>query len=189
MEFSKTVKARHSSRDFRSDPLARDMLERIVETARRAPSSANLQPWRFWVVTGDTRMRLGEVIAQSTVHLEEYMEVLGPERYEAAVTWYSSLGNAPVLIVVSARCAPVEFEALNRNLSIGAAMENLLLAVADEGIGACNITFSHWVKGELAAVLGLSDSEEVVNIVALGVPSDTALATPPLKPDDTVWLD
>jgi len=189
MEFWDTVTSRHSVRDFDGQSVERSAIERIVAAARQAPSSANEQPWRFTVARGESRIELGAIVAQSTVHLSEYMDVLGPDRYEAAVAWYSSLGNAPVLLVVSAPRSSVEFEAMNRHLSVGAAIENLLLAATNEGLGACNVTFSYWVKADLSSVLGLTDAEEVVSIIALGHPSDVPPASPPVKPDDTVWLD
>lgn len=189
MEFWDAITLRQSIRDFEDREVERSVVERIVAAARQAPSSANEQPWRFTVVQGDSRATIGRIVAQSTVHLSEYMDVLGPERYEAAVAWYSSLGNAPLLVAVSAPRSSVEFEAMNRYLSVGAAIGSLLLAATNEGLGACNITFSYWVKAELATVLGLSDTEEVVSIVALGYPSDIPPASPPVKPDDTVWLD
>ncbi len=189
MEFWETVTARNSIRDFDDRSVERDAIERVIQAARLAPSSVNEQPWRFVVTQGDSRNALGAIVSQSTVHLSEYMDVLGPERYEAAVAWYSSLGNAPVLIAVAAPCSSVEFEAMNRHLSVGAAIENLLLAATSEGLGACNVTFSYWVRDDMSAVLGLTDAEEVVSIIALGHPSDVPPASPPVKPDDTVWLD
>lgn len=188
MEFWDTVTSRHSIRDFDDKAIERSTIQRIVDAARQAPSSANEQPWHFIVAQGEARTELGGIVAQSTVHLSEYMDVLGPERYEAAVGWYSSLGNAPVLVAVAAPRSRAEFEAMNRHLSIGAAIENLLLAATNEGLGACNVTFSYWVKDDLSSVLGLADSEEVVSIIALGHPSDVPSADPPVKPDDTVWL-
>lgn len=189
MEFWETVTSRHSIRDFNGLPVERAVIERVIDAARQAPSSINEQPWRFTVVQGESRTTLGAIVAQSTVHLSEYMDVLGPERYEAAVAWYSSLGNAPVLIAVSAPRSSAEFEAMNRHLSVGAAIGNLLLATTNEGLGACNVTFSYWVKDDMSTFLGLSDTEEVVSIIALGHPSDIPPASPPVKPDDTVWLD
>lgn len=189
MEFWETVTSRHSIRDFDGRPVERSAIERVLEAARHAPSSMNEQPWRFHVAQGDSRSALGGIVAQSTVHLSEYMDVLGPKRYEAAVAWYSSLGNAPVLVTVSAPRSSVVFEAMNRHLSIGAAIENLLLAATNEGLGACNVTFAYWVKDDLSVLLGLSDAEEVVSIIALGHPSDVPPTSPPVKPDDTVWLD
>jgi len=189
MEFWETVQSRHSIRDFDGRSVERASIERVLDAARLAPSSVNEQPWRFTVAQGESRSVLGAIVAQSTVHLSEYMDVLGPERYEAAVAWYSSLGNAPILITVSAPRSTAEFEAMNRHISVGAAIENLLLAATSEGLGACNVTFSYWVRDDLSEALGLSEAEEVVSIIALGHPSDVPPASPPVKPDDTVWLD
>ncbi len=188
MEFWDIVNNRHSTRDFRPDPVERPTVEKLIAAARTAPSAANSQPWHFTVVQGETRLRLGQVVAQSTVHLSEYMDVLGPKRYEAAMHWYSSLGDAPVLIALSAPRADSEFTALNRNLSLGAAIENLLLAAAEEGLGACNITFGYWVKDEMAELLRIPDIDEVVTVMAVGFPSDVPPASPPRTEDDTVWL-
>jgi nitroreductase len=117
------------------------------------------------------------------------MDVLGPERYEEAVSWYSSLGGAPTLICVVTEVNQDSLEMLNRHLAIGAAVENLLLAAVDEGLGACNITYSHWVEDEIAELLGLADEEAVITVVALGHPSDVPAAAPRHHSGVAVWLD
>lgn len=189
MEFWETITNRHSIRDFRPEPVERATIERLIEAARRAPSAMNEQPWRFTVLQGASRARLGSVIAQSTVHLSEYMDVLGPDRYEAAMQWYSSLGDAPVLVVVSAPRSDSEFGAMNRYLSVGAAIENLMLAACDAELGACNITFSFWVRDDIADLVALPETDEVLSIIALGHPSEIPPVIPPRTPADTTWLD
>lgn len=189
MEFFDVVGARHSRRDFLTDAVPRETIERILAAAAQAPSSANEQPWTFYVATGASRLALGQTIAQSTVHLSEYMEVLGPKRYEDAVRWYSSLGDAPVLIAITVPEPDDDFTALNRHLSVGASLENLLLAATAEGLGACNITFSYWVKDEMAEFMGLEPGSSIVTIVALGWPSDVPSAAPQKRDDIAVWLD
>ena len=189
MEFFDVVGARHSRRDFRPDPVPRETIEKVLAAAGMAPSSANEQPWTFYVATGASRLELGQIIAQSTVHLSEYMEVLGPKRYEEAVYWYSSLGDAPTLIAITVPAPDDDFTALNRYLSVGAALENLLLAATAEGLGACNITFSYWVKDEMAGFMGLPPETSIVTIVALGWPSDIPPAFPQKRDDVAIWLD
>ena len=87
----------------------------------------NEQPWTFYCCEGETRARFGRIVAQTTIHLSEYMEVLGPERYEDAVHWFSALGDAPLLIAVACPNPDSDLTAINRYLSLGAALENLLL--------------------------------------------------------------
>jgi nitroreductase len=189
MEFREVVEKRHSVREFNPTPVDRIRLERIIRAAEYAPSSQNQQPWRFYVATGETRSALGKLIAQTTIHLSEFMDVLGPEGYEDAARWYSELGSAPVLIAVGSPSSEDQLQRLNRHLSVGAALENLLLAVVDEGLAACNITFSHWVEDEIADLLGLPEDWDVLTIVAVGEPGDVPPAAPPHRADDTVWFD
>ena len=183
------VRARRSVRDFRPDPLSREGLSRVIEAARLAPSSSNEQPWRFFVASGEKRRELGRIIAQATIHLSEYMEVLGPRGYEAAARWYSSLGGAPTLILVSAPTSDDDLIARNRHISVGTAIENLLLAVVDEGWAGCNITYSHWVEDELATALGLPDGREILTVVAVGLAGDGKPKAQERRPDDTVWFE
>ena len=188
MEFYDVIRGRHSRRDFSSEPVPRETLERILSVAAMAPSAGNEQPWTFHVVTGASRQALGEIIAQSTVHLSEYMEVLGPKRYEDAVHWYSSLGDAPVLIAITVPEPENDFTALNRYISVGTGLENLLLSATAEGLGACNLTFSYWVKDEMSEFFGLEPSVSIVTVVALGWPSDVPAAAPQKRDDVAVWL-
>lgn len=187
MEFWDVIENRHSYRDFRSDPVPREVIEKCLHAAAAAPSALNEQPWRFHVTTGVSRSNLGKVIAQATVHLSEYMEVLGPERYEDALHWYSSLGDAPVVIGVSMPVAASDLDATNKLLSVGAAVENFQLAANAEGLGACNITFALWVRDELAEALAIGEGRTVVCLVALGYPSATPPAAPPRNEDIAVW--
>lgn len=188
MDFFDVVAGRHSFRDFADRSVEREVLERAIAAAVAAPSAMNSQPWRFHVCTGATRQRVGEIVAQATSYLAEYMDVLGPERYEDAVRWYSSLGDAPVLVVVSAPVPAVPAEALNIYLSVGAAIENMLLALTAQGLGACNITFATYVKDELGAAVGTSEGCEVVAIVAVGYPGDVPPSAPEHQTDVTDWL-
>jgi nitroreductase len=189
MEFRDVVFGRHSVREFSAEPVDRQRIARVIEAARSAPSSQNEQPWRFFVTTGETRSKLGKVISQTTIHLSEYMDVLGPKGYEDAAHWYSELGKAPMLIAIASPYTEDSLSKLNRHLSVGAALENLLLAVVDEGLAACNITYSHWVEDEIAALLGVPDDWEVLTVVAVGFPADSPAVAPVRKLDDTVWLD
>jgi nitroreductase len=189
MEFREVVHSRHSVREFSPAPVDRERIERILLAANSAPSSQNEQPWRFYVATGDMRIRLGGVIAQTTIHLTEFMDVLGQQGMDDAARWYSELGKAPVLIGVGSPSSEDQLARLNRHLSVGAALENLLLAAVDEGLAACNITFSHWVEDEIADLLGLPEHWDVLTVVALGEPGESHIAPPKHRVDNTVWLD
>lgn len=168
--------------------MPREVIERIFGAAALAPSAANEQPWRFYVADGDARARVGEIMAQSTVHLAEYLEILGPENYEAAMRWYSDLGGAPIVACLTAIECEDEFTFINRILSVGAALENVLLSATNEGIGACVITFAFWVREELAEALDVSEDRRVIALIAFGYPSGPAQA-PPHSADVAVFRE
>ncbi len=63
MDVREAVETRRSVRAFRSDPVDRATIERILNTALRAPSGGNLQPWQIVTVGGDRLRELKEAVA------------------------------------------------------------------------------------------------------------------------------
>ncbi len=53
MNIVEALRARKSIRGFRPDPVSREALSEILQTATRAPSAMNSQPWEFFVLAGD----------------------------------------------------------------------------------------------------------------------------------------
>ena len=53
MDFETLVQTRKSVRGFTKEPVARTVVEDIIEVAKRAPSSMNTQPWHIHVLTGE----------------------------------------------------------------------------------------------------------------------------------------
>jgi len=170
MDFWEVVEKRHSVREFEPRAVERAHVERILRAASLAPSPKNSQPWRFHVATGQARAEVGEVMAQTTVHLTEYLETVGPEFFEAIARWYSTLGDAPVAIGVSMEACESDFDRVDELMSMGAALENLLLAATAEGLAACVVTFSRWVCDELKTALGVDSDREFVSLVVVGYP-------------------
>jgi nitroreductase len=183
VEFFETLENRHSVRSFSGEEIPHETIERVLAAAATAPSSLNEQPWHFYVATGAAREQVGEIMAQSTAYLEEFIEVLGPDRYEHALQWYNDLGSAPVILACTTIKAENEFQEMNRLVAVGAAIQNVLLAATAEGLGACNITFAFMVKDEIEKALGVSEERSLVSIIALGYPSDELPASPPKNPD------
>ena len=101
MDVIEAIHARHSVRSFTAEPVSDDMIDLLVKAAAAAPSAQNSQPWYFHVATGETRRRVGELIALTTVHLSEYVDMLGPEGVKLAEKFYADLGGAPIVIALS----------------------------------------------------------------------------------------
>jgi nitroreductase len=172
MEVFEAILNRRSIRKFSGAPVDRPLIERVIQAAGAAPSAANAQPWHFHVTTGASRDVVCGVTALSTVHLQEYLDMLPPTDYEAAERFFANLGSAPVVIVVSVPVAEEEPTRINDTLATGCAIENLMLAAFAEGLGCCNITFSFWVRDKLAELLGIPDDREIVSLVLLGHPAE-----------------
>lgn len=188
MDFDQVMRSRHSVREYESRGIARDVLAKVLDAASYAPSSLNEQPWRFYVAEGQTRIEVGEIMAQSTVYLKDFLEVLGPERYEEASRWYTDLGGCPVVVGATMPCAEDEFTRLNQMLAVGGAVEQMLLAATNEGLGSCVVTFCFWLKDELARALDVDEDRELVALVTLGYPAEQPVA-PPHSHDVAVYRD
>ncbi len=65
MEFYDVVYKRRSIRKFKEDKVPREILDRVLEAGRWAPSGANLQPWRFIVVTAsEVKSKIADVCTE-----------------------------------------------------------------------------------------------------------------------------
>ena len=75
----RAISARRSVRAFLDTPVDPDIVRQILEVSSRAPSGTNTQPWKVYVLTGDTKARLSAEIvdtfldqARAAQHHEEY---------------------------------------------------------------------------------------------------------------------
>ena len=65
MTVTEAIKRRISTREFRPDPVSRELVEEILEVARWAPSGGNLQPWRVIVLAGAERQEIIRMAKQN----------------------------------------------------------------------------------------------------------------------------
>jgi len=77
MDVFTAILSRRSVRAFRPDPVERATVEHILSLASRAPNGSNIQPWRVWVVAGETKRRLSKKIlaaheTDDSAQVEEY---------------------------------------------------------------------------------------------------------------------
>ena len=178
MELHDAIRTRRSVRVFQSTPVARPLIEGIIADATYAPSRWNLQPWRFHVATGAALARVADVVALTTVHLEEYLKARHPEAIETAVRFHANLGGAPVAIAVSAPIVEGRLDVQSEALAIGSAVQNLLLSAVDHGLAACCIAAPEWIRGSFADVFGVPEGSEIIVLIAVGI----AAEEPPCEP-------
>jgi nitroreductase len=188
MDLYEVIQARHSVRAFSGGEVERAKLDRVFAAAAAAPSAMNAQPWRFHVATGETRHLVGQVMAQSTLHLKEYIGIVPQEKLDHAEHFYAELGQAPIVVAVSAPVLTDDLEKVNTYISVGCAMENMLLAATAEGLACCSLTFSFWVRDDLAAHFQLPADREVVALVLLGYSAEQP-ESPPHNLDVVTYHD
>ena len=151
MEFLELIQARYSVRAYKADPVEEDKLARILEAARLAPTAANRQPFRILVVpTTGRQTELSRIYPRP---------------------WFT---QAPLLIAGCGVPAEnwVRRDGKNYNdVDVTIAMDHLILAAADEGLGTC------WVAAfdPIAAreVLQLEPGLEPVVFTPLGYAADS----------------
>jgi len=180
MELMDAIFERRSVRDYRTDPLPRETVARLIEAAIHAPSAVNQQPWSFSVVR-DPRL-LDRMSHDAKAHMLNIRPAALPAHL------YESLANpdfhvfyhAPVLIVISAiERGPWIAE------DCALAAENLMLAAYGMGLGSCWIGLAQpWLDTPNGKeTLGVPVSHVVVAPIIVGVPNATPSAVPRKDPE------
>ena len=75
------ITSRRSVRAFLPTPVARADIEALLDVASRAPSGSNTQPWKVYVLTGETRQRLSDEILASYKDPEQAADHRGEYHY------------------------------------------------------------------------------------------------------------
>ena len=148
MDVYEAIRTRQSVRRYRPDPVPDDVLNRVLEAMRLAPSAGNKQPWRFVVVRdAETREQLAEATnrQQWIAHAPVIIAACGWK--ERA---YSKMGGY--------------WNAMSVDVTI--AFDHLTLAAAAEGLGTCWI--GSFIEDEVRRVLGVPEEVTVVALTPLG---------------------
>jgi nitroreductase len=155
-------------------------LQLIFASAVRAPDHGRLRPWRFVVVRGEGRARLGELLAD---HLRRTQPAATPQALERA---RDKAFRAPLIIVVAAHCNPaiVKVPLIERTLSAGAAASNIMLAARALGFNAMWKTGGAAYDAGVKGALGLDPADAIVGFLYLG--TEAARPATPLRGE---WRD
>jgi nitroreductase len=186
MELAEAIKGRRSIRKFKPDPVPREILEGILELALWAPSGMNRQEWSFVVVRGEKIEEMKKVFADAFNDIKPRMEKVfagKPKIIEATRTFFETYGGAPVFIFAYAGKGPGGGWDTN---STAVAVQNLLLAVHEAGLGA---TWTDGIMGkekEINEALGITD-KKLVCVLPIGYP-DEVPKVPPRREGRVKWI-
>lgn len=149
---------RRTIRRFRPIALSRSVLEKLVDAGRVAPSAANLQPLEF-VVVDDPEL------CRAVFPCLKWAAYIAPKGNPGP-------GQEPAAYIVTLVNLGVREKGFEYD--VGAAMENMILAAAGEGLGSC------WLlsvdREKLAEILNLPQEYRIDCVLALGFPDETPVA-------------
>ena len=185
MDCLEAIQTRHSIAKVKPDPLPRDLIVRLLDAAVQAPNHHHSRPWRFVVIAGPARERLGEVMARSLRLQKTGLpdSALDNERAKPL--------RAPVLIAVAVeKSSDPHVLEIEDVCASAAAVENLLLAAHALGLGAMWRTGSAASDPLVKEFLGLAPDWPLIGFIYIGYPDTQAdFRTRPSAEDRTAWLD
>ena len=186
-DFLELVKNRRSIRRFKPNPVPDELIDKIVEAARWAPSGANSQPWEFIVVKkNELRDKIVELFVENQARAVK-MELTREPRlrhpyHENPLTHTPGFAKAPVYILLCGDTRTKEAYPVSNTLEIGDAdfissMANCFLYISMAayvlGLGGQWITTVAlpFVKCQIKALLGIPEEIDVYDMMAIGYPN------------------
>jgi len=187
---------RRSIRKYKSKEIPIDILNKILDAGRTAPSGKNRQPWKFVVFGG---IKKEELLSKMDAGIQRELneEALLPNsRYGIpdAKNTLRIMKEAPIIIMVfntngkspfeNIATADERFTEIVDTLSIGAAIENMLLQAEDLGVGTLWIANTCFAYDELVNYIGAKT--QLVGAVALGYPDEKPNPRPRKTPESII---
>ena len=150
MDVKEAILRRRSIRAYISKPIPRDVLDRVMDAARLAPSAKNRQEWRF-IVVQDAEVR---------------------KRIVEATNNQQFVGASPVILVICATEKDYVMRCGQNGGTVDAsiAMSYITLAAVEEGLGTCWV--GSFYEDKMKAALGIPGQARVVAITPLGYPAE-----------------
>ena len=176
------IKERRSIRKYAPRPVPIETIREVLEAAGWAPSAHNAQPWRFIVLIDEpSKKELAEAMANAWI-MDLIKEGILPEaREEVTKTSIERFTAAPVLIVACLTMKDMinyEDKSQQKNerdlavQSLGAAVQNMLLAAHSKNLGACWFCAPVFCKEAVRQVLKIPEDVEPQALITLGYPAE-----------------
>lgn len=167
-------------------PVPQADIDDMLAAAVRAPDHGAVRPWRFHVIAGDARAKLGDLYAEAMRRRDPQAnpDTIEKERERAF--------RAPLTIAVCAEVDPSRGEKVpvaEQIASAAAACQNILLAAHAKGYGAIWVTGPRARDAHVKGAFGLAEKDEIVGFIYVGRPSTPVPDKP--RPDaqslTTIW--
>jgi nitroreductase len=147
----------------------------MLSAAIRAPDHGRLRPWRFLILRGSARERLGEVLGRA-------LKARAPDVPDDVVQREMQKPlRSPLMIVVAAAIHEGhKIPAVEQILAVGAAAEHIQLAAHAMGYGAMWRTGDGAYDDHVKEALGLKPTDQIIGFLYLGTPTGRT----PIPPDE-----
>jgi nitroreductase len=187
------AKSRRSIRQFLDKPVEDEILEKLVEVARWAPSASNRQGYRFLAIKNPgTKEAMADAVKTKLVEIQKDLQEKHQEAAREYMTNFSWFNQAPVVLVPIYRQGMNLLKAIGKTntqipdssddealASVAAATMNLLLAAEALGLGTCWMTGPLLAKDSLAKLLKVPQGWAIAALIPLGYPAEKP--TPPKR--------
>jgi nitroreductase len=158
MNVLEAIRMRRSVRAYASKPIPPDVLDRLRQALRFAPSACNLQPWRFiFVFDPQVRQRLAQAAQDQLFIANAPLIVVGCGLPQQAYQTMGGSGNSV-------------------DIDVAIALDHLTLAAVAEGLGTCWI--GAFNERETKKLLCVPRQAKVVALMPVGYPATAGLISP-----------
>jgi nitroreductase len=199
MDLFEAIDTQRSLRRFSDEPVSDDDIRRMLESARKAPSPTNRQPWAFIVVRDPaTRRAMAEIYRKSwgfarQVYGDPEKAEDEPERVMLVETdrLADAIDEAPAFIncmldksLLGIMITPDLQTILEPSSVYGAvyaAMQNMMLTARALGLAATPTNLTRFFDNEVRALLGHPEHVETVSLILVGHPLNPRFGPPRRK--------
>ncbi len=202
MDVFEAINKRRSIRRFKPDPIPDEHIAKLLESARKAPSGTNSQPWRFIVIKDDETKKELQRAANNQRHVGSPPVVIAccadmksfaefPERIDELIEAGALPKNSRKFFVPSLKkrmnATPKSSLQIAAAGNVAIAITNMMLQATELGLGTC------WVRwfdnNKVNEILEIPDHVEVQALLAIGVPDEAPNPRPRLKLDEITYYE
>lgn len=190
-----SINERRSIRKYKPQLIDKKLIGEILSAAVLAPSAKNRQPWKFIVYSGSSKDELLTKMEEGLFKTKKELAHMPDSEYmlSDAFNTLRIMKEAPTVIMVLNTNGSSPFRDIDTfariteicdSLSIGAAIENMLLKATELGIGTLWIANTCYAYNELVSYIGTN--AQLIGAVALGYADEAPAARPRKSLDDVV---
>lgn len=186
MNVYSAISERRSIRKYKDAPIEKIVIEELVRSATMAPSAKNRQPWEFIVLQNETKEEFCNITKQGTEKALSDTTKGCIEYIKSAFHTIEIMRQAPVIIVVlnnrgKSPWLPIQngdehTEEIYDNLSIGAAIQNMLLRATEFGLGTLWIADVCYAHDDLQKYL--ETEYQIASVIAVGYKDESPECRP-----------